>query len=94
MMIITLELHHVAAEEKLYSICTWLHQVIFHRNDNAATENVSVKELKHILDGDLFKINTPLKIQARKSTETFLDWCLNNEMDDLHIDLKGNLLQV
>ena len=44
---------------------------IFHRNDNAAIENVSVKELKHILDGDLFKINTPLKIQARKSTETF-----------------------
>ena len=55
-------------------------------NDNAATENVLVRALKHVLDDDSFKINTPSTIQARKSAESLLDWCLKNNMDDRFID--------
>jgi len=60
-------------------------------NDNAATENVLVKALKHVLDDDSFQINTPSTIQARKSAESLLDWCLNNEMDDRFIDFTKQL---
>ena len=60
-------------------------------NDNAATENVLVKALKHVLDDDSFKINTPSTVQARKSAESLLDWCLNNEMDDKLIEFTKQL---
>ena len=55
-------------------------------NNSAVTENVLVKAIKHALDDDSFKINIPLMIQARKSAENLLDWCLNNETDDRLID--------
>ena len=71
------ELHHVVTEQN------GKRTVIFHDsfsvstesgvNDNAATENVLVKALKHVLDDDSFKINTPSMIQARKSAESLLD---------------------
>ena len=60
-------------------------------NDNAATENVLLRALKHILDDDSFKINTPSTIQARKSAESLLDWCLKNNMDDRFIDFTRQL---
>ena len=60
-------------------------------NDNAATENVLVRALKHVLDDDSFKINTPSTIQARKSAESLLDWCLKNNMDDRFIDFTRQL---
>lgn len=69
-------------------------------NDNAATENVLVKALKHVLNDDSFKINTPSMIKARKSGKSLLDWCLYNEMDGRFINftivsmiLQSNLLQ-
>ena len=39
----------------------------------------------------LFKINTPSTIQARKSAERLLDWCLKHEMDDRFIAFTAQL---
>ena len=63
-------------------------------NDNAATENMLVKALKHVLDYDSFKINTPSTTQARESAERLLDWWLKMRWMTGSMILQSNILQV
>ena len=48
----------------------------------APASEILVKALQQILDDDSFKINSPVTVQARKSAEMLLEWCLRNINDD------------
>ena len=48
--------------------------------DENATDFL-VKSLQQVLADDSFKINSSVTIQARKSAEMLLEWCLQNIND-------------
>ena len=49
--------------------------------DENATD-ILVKSLQQVLADDSFKINLPVTIQARRSAEMLLEWCLQNVNDE------------
>ena len=49
--------------------------------------------LQQTLDDESFKINSPVTVQARKSAEVLLEWCLRNKNDDKLNSFSKQLLQ-
>ena len=60
--------------------------------DENATD-ILVKSLRQVLADDSFKINSPVTIQAKKSAEMLLEWCLQNASDEKLNSFSKQLLQ-
>ena len=60
--------------------------------DKNATD-ILVKSLQQVLADDSFKINSPVTIQARRSAEMLLEWCLQNVNDEKLNTFSKQLLQ-
>ena len=55
--------------------------------------DVLVEALQQTLDDESFEINTAVTVQARKSAEILLEWCLTNKNDDKINAFSKQLLQ-
>lgn len=55
--------------------------------------DILVNALQQTLDDESFKINSPVTVQARKSAEVLLEWCLRNKDDNKLNSFSRQLLQ-